>query len=148
MIILNEAQLARPQYACDSAPSESPYADVFLGRRILIVEDSPDNQVLITAFLRPTGAIMTLAVDGLDGVEKARATPFDLILMDIQMPQLDGHQALRKLREMGITQPVVAMTAHAMREERQRCSQSGFSAYVSKPLSRRLLIETMLSLTV
>ena len=148
MLILTEAQLNSDPCPEVSTPRKlgHVYAGVLSGRRLLIVEDSPDNQLLISMFLRPTAAVVSLADDGQAGVELAKTFPFDLVLMDIQMPKLDGHQAIRKMREFGVTTPVVAMTAHAIAHERSRCLESGFSAYLAKPLDRRLLIETILNL--
>jgi CheY-like chemotaxis protein len=67
----------------------------------------------------------------------------DVVLMDIQMPKMDGHEATKKLRAAGFTKPIIALTAHAMREERDRCFESGCSDYLTKPLQRELLIETI-----
>ena len=120
-----------------------PHAGIFRERQVLLVEDSPDNQVLICAFLRETKAEITIANNGREGVEIALKNNFDLILMDIQMPFLDGFEATRAIRASGSNRPIVAMTAHAMQDEKLRCLKSGFTAYVSKPLNRKLLIETM-----
>ncbi|MBX3022119.1 MAG: CHASE domain-containing protein [Bdellovibrionales bacterium] len=111
------------------------------GRKILLVEDSEDNQILISMILSQTGALVSVAKDGQQGVEKARQGGFDLILMDIQMPIMDGLAALDKLKELGIKTPVIALTAHALREERERALARGFSAYLTKPINRAELIE-------
>lgn len=145
MIILNEYQLTRDPALSAEAKSMTPNTGCFKDRRVLLVEDAPDNQLLICAFLRETGAEITVAQNGKEGVDRAQASHYDIILMDIQMPLLDGHAATRQIRASGLKQPIVAMTAHVMSEEKQKCYSSGFSAYVSKPLSRRMLIETMRS---
>jgi signal transduction histidine kinase/ActR/RegA family two-component response regulator len=111
--------------------------------KILLVEDSPDNQMLVQMILTKTGAKISLANDGLEGVASALAHHYDVILMDIQMPNLDGHEAVRTLRSKGYIGPVVALTAHAMKEERERVFQSGFSHFLSKPIDRKGLIDLL-----
>ena len=113
------------------------------GLRILLVEDSPDNRVLIQNLLKRTGASITTANDGVEGVEKALSQKFDVVLMDIQMPRMDGHEAVRKLRASGYEGVVVALTAHAMKEERERSKESGFSFFLSKPIDRRSLLNLL-----
>lgn len=116
---------------------------VLEGFKVLVVEDSPDNQNLINLILTKTGAKVTLANDGLEGVKSALAHHYDVILMDIQMPNMDGHEATRALRANGYTGPIVALTAHAMREERERAVQSGFSYFLTKPVNRKELIDLL-----
>ena len=117
------------------------------GRSILLVEDSPDNQYLISRILEIHGAKVDVADDGIQGVEKALNNNYDLVIMDIQMPHMDGHQATKKLREMGYTQPIVALTAHAMKEEAERAMESGFTEFLTKPVQRDLVISTVQKLT-
>jgi PAS domain S-box-containing protein len=106
----------------------------FRGLQVLLVEDSPDNQILVARMIRPTGAAVAIASDGAEGVEKALARAFDLILMDIQMPKMDGHEAVRALRAKGYAGPIAALTAHAMKEERDRAEASGFTDFLTKPV--------------
>ncbi len=115
-----------------------------MGIRILLAEDGPDNQRLITAILRKAGAEVEIAENGRVAVDKARAERFDLILMDMQMPEMDGYQATRTLREQGVSVPIVALTAHTMRGDREKCLSAGCTGYVAKPISRRQLIETVM----
>ena len=110
---------------------------------VLVVEDSPENQMLLRMILKKVGSKVTVANDGLEGVERARAKRFDVILMDIQMPNLDGHEATRELRSKGYTGPIVALTAHAMKEERQRATKSGFSHFLTKPIDRKSLLDLL-----
>lgn len=116
------------------------------GCQILVVEDSPDNQMLMQMILTKMGAKITLANDGVEGVNFALAHHYDVILMDIQMPNLDGHEAVRLLRLKGHTGPIVALTAHAMKEERERAFASGFSHFLSKPIDRKNLTDLLVEL--
>lgn len=113
------------------------------GMKILVVEDSPDNQTLIETYLKATGAEIKTADDGQEGHDMALREHFDVVLMDVQMPRLDGHSATRALRRARYGQPIIALTAHAMKEERVRCFESGFTDYLTKPLQRELLIQVL-----
>lgn len=101
---------------------------------ILVVEDSPDNQMLLGKMLGRLGAKTSFASNGEEAVTSALSSHFDLILMDIQMPILDGYGATARLREHGYAKPIIALTAHAMSEERDRCLASGFDDHLSKPI--------------
>ncbi|MFW7381508.1 MAG: chemotaxis protein CheB [Oligoflexus sp.] len=111
------------------------------GLRVLLVEDGPDNQLLLGHFLRSSGAVVEQANDGAEALDKASAGNFDLVLMDIQMPVLDGYEATKKLRSSGFTPPIIALTAHAMQGERERCIAVGCSDYISKPVKPNDLID-------
>jgi CheY-like chemotaxis protein len=116
--------------------------------RILVAEDSPDNGRVVRHVLECVGAEVELVENGRLAVERALAArdegrPFDLILMDMQMPIVDGYQATRTLRSQGYTLPIIALTAHAMQEERQRCLECGCDEYQSKPIQREELIEVI-----
>ena len=117
------------------------------GLNVLVVEDSPDNQVLFSLILNRAGAHVDLADNGVEGVERALAKTYDVVLMDIQMPRMDGHEAMRVLRAKKYDVPVIALTAHAMKAERERASVSGFVDYVSKPVQRDELIAKILAFT-
>lgn len=110
------------------------------GIKILLVEDSPDNQVLVRLLLEKQGAQVSIASDGQEGVERSLGADFDVVLMDIQMPRMDGHEAVRKLRSLKYSRPVIALTAHAMREEADRAAASGFTDFLTKPIQREALI--------
>ncbi|UYL07977.1 response regulator [Bdellovibrio sp. SKB1291214] len=118
------------------------------GVTVLLVEDSPDNQVLLKLILENQGALITLESDGLAGIKKAlQGREFDLILMDIQMPIMDGHEAVKILRKRGYKSPVIALTAHAMREEAELALASGFTDFLSKPVKKETLVSTVAKYT-
>jgi signal transduction histidine kinase/DNA-binding NarL/FixJ family response regulator len=110
------------------------------GVNVLLAEDGPDNQLLVSTHLRKAGATVTVAADGLAAASAARAATFDVILMDMQMPELDGYGATSKLRQLGYTRPIVALTAHAMAGDRERCEKAGCDDYLTKPIDRTKLV--------
>ena len=114
-----------------------------MSHSILIVEDNVINRKLLRDILVFHGYTIVEASDGQEGVDLARGLTPDLILMDIQMPELDGLEVMRRLRRMPAytTTPIIALTALAMPGDRERCLAVGASAYVIKPVSLRLLVE-------
>ncbi|MEX1231696.1 MAG: ATP-binding protein [Planctomycetaceae bacterium] len=114
--------------------------------RILLVEDGETNRELVSLILQEAGATVVSADNGKTGVELAQTEAFDLILMDMQMPVMDGYTAAHKLRSLGNQLPIVAITAHAMRGDREKCLAAGCTAYVSKPIQIDRLLETIRSL--
>lgn len=121
-------------------------AKILAGIQILVVDDSSDNRELIRNYLVRAGASVHFANDGREGVERAIGGNFDVVLMDIQMPILDGNSAMRELRSRGYTKPVVALTAHAMVEERTISLSCGFREYLTKPIARDHLVSTIQAL--
>jgi signal transduction histidine kinase/DNA-binding NarL/FixJ family response regulator len=112
---------------------------------ILLVEDGETNQKLISLLLRRAGARVTSAFNGQEGVDLAISGKFDVILMDMQMPAMDGYSATRVLRQRGIQLPIIALTAHAMSGDREKCIEAGCTDYVTKPVSVDVLIRAIRS---
>ncbi|MBC7741538.1 MAG: response regulator [Bdellovibrionaceae bacterium] len=115
--------------------------------RILVVDDSKDNQFLISRLLKNSGAEVQTADDGLLGVEAALKKNFDLILMDVQMPRLGGLEATLKLRQQNYDKPIIALTANALKGDREKCLQAGCNDYLTKPIQRHELISTIATLS-
>ena len=153
-------EAALPQHArmLDSLEDVAPRAchaarpnlsqSVRLGGRILLAEDGPDNQLLISTILGKAGAQVELAANGRDAYDKAVAAMsagacYDAILMDMQMPEMDGYQATRQLRLKGYFGPIIALTAHAMAGDRAKCLTAGCDEYATKPVDRLGLLNTL-----
>lgn len=113
-------------------------------KRILVVEDSSDIQILIKRFLEGAGATIVSALNGEEGVKLALSDNYDVILMDVQMPFKDGCEATRELRGMGYEGLIIALTAHAMKEEYDSCAKAGYDAHLSKPIRRKDLIANII----
>ncbi|MEO5716088.1 MAG: response regulator [Luteolibacter sp.] len=136
--------------AGESARLPDSTADTSLhGVRVLLTEDNEINQQIATELLEGAGATVTVASNGRMAVDilanSTRPLPFDVVLMDLQMPEMDGYQATAKLRSdpSFATLPIIAMTAHATLEERQRCLDAGMNDHVSKPIDPGVLLETV-----
>jgi two-component system, sensor histidine kinase and response regulator len=125
-----------------SAASQNP--PVGAGQRILIVEDDSTNRILATNILKRNGYATAIAKDGVEAVEMSSLDTFDLILMDVQMPNMNGLEAtatIRKLEEAsGRRTPILALTAHAMDGDRERCIEAGMDDYLSKPIHAKNLL--------
>jgi CheY-like chemotaxis protein len=130
-----------PRPAAPAAPVPAPEGRPAL--RVLVAEDSKANQLVAVGLLEKMGHSVRLAGDGAEALAAVQAEPFDLILMDVQMPQVDGLQAAAAIRTLeaarGTRTPIVALTAHAVTGDRERCLAAGMDAYLSKPLRRQQL---------
>lgn len=137
--------LRHPREAPEVEPAFKPlWSGAALDCRVLLAEDSPDNQELVSFVLSKAGAHVSLADDGAQAVEMAMAAlaagkPFDVIVMDMQMPVLDGYAAASKLRALEYPGPIIALTAHAMRDDLQKSIAAGCNAYASKPIDGALV---------
>ena len=119
------------------------------GLRILLAEDNRVNQIVATRMAEKMGHSVVVAGNGQIALTLLATQPFDLVLMDVQMPEMDGLTAVGKIRESeqstSFHLPVIAMTAHAMKGDRERCIAAGMDGYVSKPISGQVLEEAIAS---
>jgi CheY-like chemotaxis protein len=134
----NTVQTAKKNDANDRRPLHS--------LKILIVDDAPDNRFLITRILQSAGAEVFVATNGEEGINMAKTSSCDLILMDLQMPFKDGFEATAELRALNFTKPIIALTAHTMQDDRDRCLKNGFDEHVGKPIDTRRLFSVIQSL--
>lgn len=117
-------------------------------RQLLIADDSEDNRLLIEAYCKDTEFALEIAEDGSQAVDFFKRKNFDLVLMDIQMPRMNGYEALSAIRDWEVSQrrsqvPVLALTAFALTEEVEKCISAGFKAHVSKPITKNELIDAI-----
>ncbi len=122
---------------------EVPVKGVRFSGRVLVAEDTPTNQTLIKLLLTKLGLQTEIAENGEQALEMAMSEDFDVVLMDIQMPHMNGYDATRKLREAGFSKPIIAVTAHAMRGDREKCLAAGCDDYISKPIDRKRLVKML-----
>ena len=141
-----------PQQNPPAKPKSSCYHSLE-GCRVLLVDDGIDNQRLFTMILKKAGVEVTQAVNGQEGVDAVvrsleDGNPFDVILMDMQMPVMDGLTATKIIRDKGVKTPIVALTAHAMQEERDRCHAAGCTDFLTKPILRDALLSAVSNIIV
>lgn len=114
-------------------------------KKILIVDDARDNLVLLEMFLRGSEANLTMATNGLDAFELCKANAYDMVLMDIQMPKMDGHEATKAIRGLGQNMPIIALTAHGTKNEHEKSRLAGCNESITKPFSQPNLLKTLKS---
>ena len=139
---------AQPVLSVPALPASTATPDLPLNGKVLLVEDHPVNQKVARKLLERLGLAVDVADNGEVALDRLRESHYAMVLMDCQMPVLDGYSATRRLREIESEQgkartPVIAMTAHAMSGDRERCLQAGMDDYLSKPLDRLLLEQTL-----
>jgi signal transduction histidine kinase/ActR/RegA family two-component response regulator len=111
--------------------------------KVLVVEDSSDNQKIIQLFLKMAGAQVDMAENGQQALDKIINAHYDIVLMDLQMPVMGGVEATAQLRNRGVKTPIIAVTANALKSEHERCLEIGFNDHISKPIRRQILLETV-----
>lgn len=132
-----EAELDRTAVAEQQRPNDLE------GLHILLAEDGYDNRELIGTVLRSAGATVETVVNGREAVEKVKSEPFDVVLMDMNMPVMDGYEATRELRGQGYQRPILALTANAMLSDTQKCLEAGCNHHLTKPIDRVRLVHTI-----
>lgn len=129
--------------AIEEQPDEAPSTDTLVGRKILVVEDNAINRKVIQAVLDAIGIETTFAFDGFSAIELATSRSFDAILMDVQMPGMDGMEATRRLRAAGLTLPIIGLTANAMSHDREACFEAGMDDHIGKPYRPDTIITSL-----
>jgi len=137
----HDAVVAEGEAAAEAIKRAKSSGGHLSGMNILVVDDASDNRTLISRFLIAAGAQVDCAVDGFDGMNHALKKNYDVVLMDIQMPQLDGYSATTRLRAGGYQKPIIALTAHALKEERESSLKAGCNDHLTKPIDRSTLID-------
>jgi CheY-like chemotaxis protein len=115
------------------------------GCSILLVDDTVDNQLLFKYILQSAGAVVEIASNGREAVQQCERTSYDLIIMDMRMPILDGYTATALIRSFGYEGPIIALTAHSTPGEEERCLRAGCSEFLLKPIDRSSLIVAVYS---
>ena len=121
----------------DSLPNEETRAVIHLpDLRVLLVDDAEENRDLMSVILAEAGTTFVTAENGVEAMEKALSQEFDVVLMDMNMPVMDGYTATRQLRAQGYNRPIIALTAHAMDGDREKCVEVGCNDYTTKPIRK------------
>ncbi len=135
-------EMPSPNIAAD-IPQEPSKGASLDGVSILVVDDMETNRRLVSMFLTRAGAKVASAENGAIAVDMVEKGDFTIVLMDMQMPVMDGYTATTLLRQKGYERPIIALTAHAMRGDREKCELAGCSGFVAKPINMDELISTV-----
>ncbi|HAH43379.1 MAG TPA: two-component system sensor histidine kinase/response regulator, partial [Planctomycetaceae bacterium] len=142
---VDSVPMVHPEKKHKSTPDTSKSLDTqpALSCNVLVVDDRRDIRYLVKQFLTKSGAEVESVNDGLEAIERVEQgqNSFDMILLDMQMPRLDGYQTAERLRSLGFNRPIIALTADAMHGDMNRCLASGCDAFLSKPINTKELIE-------
>ena len=140
--------MIQPQASTEPKEEPKEEEEIVLNCNVLVVDDRREIRFLSKRFLTLAGASVAEAVDGEQAIAVVTEAmqqnqPFDLILLDMQMPKLDGYETARQLRKLGFTAPIIALTADAMQGDMTRCIECGCNDYLSKPIDKTLLLQTI-----
>jgi len=140
----NESQIIISEADSAENPQDEKISDrkTFTGN-VLVAEDSLTNQKLIQLLLGQLGFDVTIASDGLEALMLVQDQQFDLVFMDIQMPNMNGYDATRRIRNLGFDIPIIALTAHALPGDKEKCISAGCDEYLTKPIKRTILLDTL-----
>ena len=111
--------------------------------RILVVDDGEENRQLASLFIKRAGLQVDTAENGQIAVDKVSSEHYDMVLMDMQMPVMDGITATRTIRELGHTMPIYALTANVMQDDKRRCAEAGCDGFLTKPINIKRLMEAL-----
>ena len=137
--------VANQMQSSDLAPWKTTSQDRLQNKRLLLVEDSPANQLVAQALLAREGAFVEVAANGQEALDMASARDYDLILMDVRMPVMDGLEATRKILQQKPDARIIAMTANVFKEEREACAEAGMLDVIAKPINQESLFRTLMS---
>jgi CheY-like chemotaxis protein len=129
-----------------TTPSPLQLCPLLAGKRVLIAEDSHAQQRILSFLLGKAGMTMTLVENGQEAIDRAKHEPFDAILLDMQMPEVDGYEAALRLRRLGYRGPIVALTADTFQGDEQRCLDAGCDGYLAKPVQPAQLLGQLMRL--
>ncbi|MFA6186965.1 MAG: response regulator [Phycisphaerae bacterium] len=125
----------------NNSPKDQKISQVEFSGRALVADDCPANQTLIKLIIEKLGFVVTVAADGIEAVDAAKNQHFEIIFMDMHMPKLDGYDAVRRLRSLGVNTPIIAMTANLADEDEKQCLAAGCDGFISKPIDKTYLVK-------